>query len=160
MIDRVTPVHNPGPLYFDKGYHFINRKIGVIQWISDKIVHCPVALDRGKVPSFSGFESAHGNVVSYLDAALIAAQVGQAILYNFDKVDRMESETMWLRRATFSREWAPTHTDWNGVSRFEVTKTNKLSRAARNWRTIDLVAQISDIHIAYSLVHQLPYVAT
>ena len=147
---KVTHSH-----YFAQGYRSVPRWLGEVSWTTSSRAECPVQIGVTPETPFSGLESAHGNVVSFVDAMLVAAQIGQVLLYNLDDVHRGETETMWLRRATFSRSHPPSGPIRNESAVVDLVRTQLLERSGARWRTIDLRAQVAGIDVNYSLTHQL-----
>lgn len=145
-----------GASYFATGYQEAQRKLERVTLLGGGHAECTVSIECQSEQPASGLEAEHGTAVSFVDATLIAAQIGQVLIYDLDQMHRDETETLWLRRATFERSKPPEAEHFSGTADVRLAKTNRIARGTKVWRSADFTAQINDVHVRYSLVHELP----
>lgn len=102
-----------------------------------------------------GLESNHGSVVSFVDANILAAQLGQVYVYELDGLDRASTRTLWLRKAEFTRSSPPTRRKYEDMASVDLVKTLLVERPTVCWRTATLHAIIGEISVSYSIAHDV-----
>ncbi|MEC4017864.1 AvrD family protein [Streptomyces sp. H27-D2] len=107
-----------------------------------------------------GAEAAYAPSVSLIDCMVSVAQLAQALLYSYDRVDRVDSNTLWMRRISIGAQ-APSR-PYGGPfdASARVTRTRLLGHDGGSWRVADLtVDDFNGIHGWCSLAHRLPVAA-
>ena len=158
FTDRdIEKSQNSRPGYYSEGYKHIDRKLcSATSAPGDSRIHSFFALSDPVTPSgYSGLESAHGSVVTFVDANILAAQLGQVYVYELDGIDRASSRTLWLRKAEFTRSHPPSGRQYEGVARVDLIKTLLIDRPTVCWRTATLQAHLGDVSVSYSLAHDI-----
>ncbi|MCW5235644.1 AvrD family protein [Verminephrobacter eiseniae] len=85
-------------------------------------------------------------------------QLGQALLYNLDGMDRSQSNTLWMKRTTieFSQELSrSTQLQQPIFTRLE--NERKYIKPDGEWRRADIVSVICNAKIICSVTHRLPF---
>jgi hypothetical protein len=83
-------------------------------------------------------------------------QLGQALLYSLDGIDRASSNTLWMKRASFERlgvipafsNGQPIHVELRNVRRYD--------KPDGTWRRADIVGVVANRRIVCSVTHKLP----
>ncbi|WP_180342719.1 AvrD family protein [Auritidibacter ignavus] len=98
------------PGYYADGYKRVHRQLSsATSTPDDPRIHSYFTLSDPIGPSgHGGLESNHGSVVSFVDANIFAAQLGQGYVFELDGLDRASTRTLWLRKAEFTRNSPPT----------------------------------------------------
>lgn len=143
--------------YYTDGYKGVERRLSKAERNSVKSIWTAGFQidDILGAAGYSGLESGHGSVVSFVDANIIAAQLGQVIIYELDDVARESSRTLWLRKAEFRRSCPPSERRTAGDAEVELVKTLLIERSSTRWRTATLHAVIGDVDVIYSLAHDV-----
>jgi hypothetical protein len=86
-----------------------------------------------------------------IDLFVAALQLGQVLLYDLDRLERADSNTLWMRRTVIE----PTS---HRTKRFTTVLENerRLDNAAGTWRSADVVAVQSGFALRCSVAHLLP----
>ncbi|WP_437611832.1 AvrD family protein [Erwinia sp. V71] len=84
-------------------------------------------------------------------------QLGQALLYNLDGVDRAKSNTLWMKRTsiTFSQEISRS-TQLPQPIFTKLENARKYTKQDGDWRRADIVSIICNTRISCSVTHRLP----
>ncbi|GAB3615784.1 AvrD family protein [Okibacterium endophyticum] len=101
-------------------------------------------------------ESAYGRSVSYLDALVTTAQLGQVLMYTIDDIARADSNTFWLRKITLSATGPDRVPRGRISSALRTTKTTLLERGSSRWRASELAVEFGGVHATASVAHEIP----
>jgi hypothetical protein len=111
-----------------------------------------VAIDLERCSSDAELTIGPGpNAATMIDLFVAALQLGQVLLYGLDRMERSESNTLWMRRTVIE----PTE---RRPRQFAVVLENErlLETAAGTWRSADVVAAHSGLALRCSVAHLLP----
>ncbi|MBY8877278.1 AvrD family protein [Actinacidiphila acidipaludis] len=111
----------------------------------------------GTTPGSGGLEGAYQPSVSFIDAFVIALQLGQVLLYDLDGLDRAHSNTLWMRRTVLECDTPerpatgpfPVTTELAGSTLLD-------TRDGARWRTADITAACAGVRVLCSVTHELP----
>ncbi|HET9139277.1 AvrD family protein [Actinophytocola sp.] len=94
--------------------------------------------------------------LSLIDATICTAQLGQALAYTLEHVDRTNTGTLWMRRLRLrsSTPFLPI-TEPIAMS-VHVTRRQRLDRLGKSWRTYHLAGDIAAIRADASLAFTIP----
>lgn len=104
----------------------------------------------------TGFAAAYEPAISAVDCLVCMAQLAQTVLYSLDRVDRRESETLWMRTVWFEATRPARPTDEPFIALLEITKSRLLTHDGGLWRTADVAGDFHGLRVGSSLAHRLP----
>ncbi|MFJ9565173.1 AvrD family protein [Streptomyces fuscichromogenes] len=104
----------------------------------------------------TGLEAAYTPSTSMVDAIAVMGQLAQILLYALDGLDRADSETLWLRRATLSTRLPLRALDRAFPVHVRIEDTSRLAIAGDTWRVCDLGYDFHGITGGFSVAHRLP----
>lgn len=110
------------------------------------------------VTTLVGAEAAYAPSVSVIDAIVAVAQLTQLMLYEIDRFNRADSNTMWMRRIKIAAREPRRMAGPHFTTSVAVTSNRLLERGAMGrWRTVDAyAADFSGLSIEGSVAHRLP----
>lgn len=157
----VTALGSPSRHYF--AHLFRHRRQGVTHLTVDRTAGrvdatAHVTPAPGEDPlACAGLEAAYAPSVSMVDAIAVTGQLAQVLLYALDGLDRRDSQTLWLRRATLTtpRPLRPLDRAFPVHARIEDTHRPRL--AGDTWRVCDLGYTFHGITGSFSVAHRLPH---
>lgn len=97
-----------------------------------------------------------GGSSSLLDSMIVLAQLGQALLYRLDSLDRAQTNTLWMRRVDMWRNdpYQPLGVPMRCTT--EVTRSSTVDLAGTRWRVSNMAGTCGGTTVRYSVGHQLP----
>jgi hypothetical protein len=126
--------------------------------VSDILLHVDTSLDDPVMASGMAEPAtpdSHSGW-SHSSCFVAALQLGQALLYRLDGIDRANSNTLWMKRASFERLGSipafsnaqPIHVELRNVRRY--------NKPDGTWRRADIVGVIANRRVVCSVTHKLP----
>ncbi|MEV8524866.1 AvrD family protein [Streptomyces sp. NPDC052000] len=106
-----------------------------------------------------GLEGAYQPSVSFVDAFVVALQMGQALLYGLDNVERARSNTLWMRRTVLECEGPDRPAADPFAVTTELTDSTLLDVRGALWRTADITSTCAGIRVMCSVTHEIPRLA-
>jgi len=90
-----------------------------------------------------------------VDAFVVALEVGQILLYELDRLDRADSNTLWMRQTEL--QWT-SHGSAPIPAEATITIVNPrvLNRGTERWRTADIRGDVYGITARCAIAHRLP----
>ncbi|MFG3284107.1 AvrD family protein [Streptomyces sp. NPDC048111] len=106
-----------------------------------------------------GLEGSYQPSVSFIDAFVVALQMGQALLYGLDDVDRARSNTLWMRRTVLECEGPhrPAQAPFRVTT--ALTDSTLLDVRGAQWRTADITSSCAGVRVMCSVTHEIPRLA-
>lgn len=120
-------------------------------------IDATVVMERPDAARFAeGMGAAYQPATTAIDGLLVVAQLGQALLYETDRMDRDASNPLWLRN--LEMETAHPRPLSSGPCRASlVIRAGRLLHLRdQPWRTADVTAWFGGIRFSGSIAHQLP----
>ncbi len=106
-----------------------------------------------------GLEAQYHPSVSMVDSFVVSLQLGQVLLYELDRFPRAESNTLWMRHTSITRD-TPHR---SAADPFEATASLVDARLLRTaggiWRTATIVGDCQGVRTRCAVTHQLPITA-
>lgn len=111
----------------------------------------------GARPVTAGLEAAYQPAVGFVDAFVVTLQMGQALLYALDGLDRARSNTLWMRRTVLECETPnrPAAGPFPVLTAL-VDSTLLDARDGTRWRTADITGDCAGVRVICSVTHELP----
>ncbi|MGW8331709.1 AvrD family protein [Streptomyces sp. NPDC055897] len=106
-----------------------------------------------------GMEGSYQPSVSFIDAFVVALQMGQALLYGLDGVDRAHSNTLWMRRTVLESDTPHRTADAPFPVTTELTDSTLLEVRGARWRTADITSGCAGVRVMCSVTHEIPRLA-
>lgn len=104
----------------------------------------------------TGFAAAYEPSLSPVDCLVCMAQLAQSVMYSLDRIERRESDTLWMRTVTFETD-RPRHPMRQPfIARLEITRSRLLWHDGAPWRTADVAGDFHGLRVGSSLAHRLP----
>jgi hypothetical protein len=92
---------------------------------------------------------------SMLDCLVTSAQVGQALLYHEDGLQRGRTNTLWMRKMILEAA-----TPYHALAPFDIwgltARSERVAFGGGTWRTANMTADFQGIRIWVALAHKLP----
>ncbi|ONI61258.1 hypothetical protein ALI44B_12410 [Leifsonia sp. ALI-44-B] len=101
----------------------------------------------------AGLEARYWPSIGLTDAAAIGGQMAQALIYAGDEVARDNTDTLWMRRATFTATSPVRVVGVPQPSRMIVTRRRSLPHDGRTLHSVDVEAGIGGIAVTSSLAY-------
>jgi hypothetical protein len=90
-----------------------------------------------------------------VDAFVVTLQVGQILLYELDRLDRADSNTLWMRQTEI--HWSsPRPERIPDAAMVTISKARIIDRGAERWRTADICGDVYGITTRCAITHRLP----
>lgn len=103
---------------------------------------------------------------SMLDGFLVALQLGQALLYEYDGIARTDSDDLWMRSATITgaRPARPGRARGTGPAgplstTAQLLEPKVVPLRGEDWRTAVVTGSLGGVHTRCAVAHQLPATA-
>ncbi|AYC37727.1 AvrD family protein [Streptomyces griseorubiginosus] len=138
-----------------RGLEFVDMAVDRAAREIDATVRITPAPGEGH-PFSTGLEAAYGPSASMIDAITVTGQLTQVLLYALDGLDRHDSDTLWLRRATLSTRLPLRALDRPFPARARIEDTHRLAMADDTWRACDLSYSFHGISGRFAVAHRLP----
>ena len=106
-----------------------------------------------------GMEGVHQPSVSFVDAFVVALQLGQVLLYALDEVERARSNTLWMRRTVITCDTPHRPATGPFPVTTELTDATLLEARGGLWRTADITSSCAGVRVMCSVTHQIPRLA-
>lgn len=90
-----------------------------------------------------------------VDAFVSTLQLGQALLYRLDKLERNETNTLWMRQTAIDFA-TPSEVRHPAPLWVALKGTNRIPRDGGLWRTATVVGQLDAATVSCAVVHKLP----
>jgi hypothetical protein len=105
-----------------------------------------------------GLEAAYAQSLCAIDYFVATLQLGQVLLYNFDAMDRAESNTMWMRktRITLDRPNPAAAGGQRTALTVRLQKNRLILKDSESWRCADIVGTFDCGEVVCSVAHRLP----
>jgi hypothetical protein len=110
-------------------------------------------------PAGEGMEARYHPSVSIVDIFTVALQLGQALLYRQDGLERATTSTLWMRRAVIRPRTPHRPAGIAFPVGAELAGSRLLPARGATWRLADVVASGRDVLVRCSVAHQLPDLA-
>ncbi|ALV47803.1 hypothetical protein MB46_19965 (plasmid) [Arthrobacter alpinus] len=112
----------------------------------------------GSLGDLRGLEAEYPHDLSALEYFVSTLQLGQALLYRLDSMERADSNTLWMRRThiTFNR---PKHHEasWSETGlNVRLDRSRLVLRDGESWRCADIVGTHDVGEVVCSVAHRLP----
>jgi hypothetical protein len=118
-----------------------------------------VELDQGTAAASLaafGFGAAYQPTLTPLDALLVLAQVAQVLLYEQDSIQRVVSNTLWMRSFSVTAR-SPVQSVPPGVLCSVLARQSRvLPHRGSQWRLADVEGELLSMQVDASLAHRLP----
>jgi hypothetical protein len=101
----------------------------------------------------AGLEARYWPSIGLTDAAAIGGQMAQVLIYAGDEVARDNTDTLWMRRATFTATSPVRVVGEPRPSRMIVTRRRSLPHDGRTLHSVDVEAGIGGIAVTSSLAY-------
>lgn len=105
-----------------------------------------------------GIASAHQPYLTDVHNILGIAQIAQALLYQVDRIDRADSNTLWTRSFTARREGPPRLEKHTGVVSVAVVEHEHLHTTGDIWSISSWTSECGGVVTTFELAHKLPTV--
>lgn len=143
--------------YISEHLKYIKHDIVAIQFTDSDEVSCLVSRESKENVDYYGIESNFFDTISILEWLVVFSQVGQLLAYQFDAINRRDSDTLWMKwvKAEMS-ERCYYH---NPIPTFgKITKSKLLNMGNEKWRIFEMVGSAfhDQIHFKGKLAHKLP----
>ncbi|HCN75049.1 AvrD family protein [Pseudolactococcus plantarum] len=128
-----------------------------IDLLSEKYAICDVVREVIHDASYQGLASDHSHTISILEWLIIVSQFAQVMAYNFDDIDRCDSDTLWMR--TIKAKIKKPFQDVTPIMLMgEIVKSTSLKRGADEWRILELQGGTIDEDVMFSgnIAHKIP----
>lgn len=145
-----------GNNYFAEHLKYVKHDIRNIVFDGDNI-SCNVVREMDTSVNFSGVESAFADSLSILEWLVIFSQMGQALAYHIDSVDRQVSETLWMKWVKAEMQEPYEYNKEIFVSG-GITKRKWLKMGKETWSLFEMVGSALDGLICFEgkITHKLP----
>ncbi|HKT03263.1 MAG TPA: AvrD family protein [Rugosimonospora sp.] len=90
------------------------------------------------------------------DSTIVLAQLGQALLYRLDDLDRTQSSTLWMRRVDMWRDNPYQPLDVAVPCTTSVKRSSIVEHDGARWRVSNMAGTHGGTTVRYSVGHQLP----
>jgi hypothetical protein len=90
------------------------------------------------------------------DSMIVLAQVGQALLYELDGLDRTQTNNLWMRRVDMWRDNPHQPLDIAESCVTRVKRSSVVDYAGSRWRASNIAGRCGGTTVEYSVGHQLP----
>jgi hypothetical protein len=104
----------------------------------------------------TGFAAAYEPSLSAVDCLVCMAQLAQSVMYSLDRIERRESETLWMRTVWFESARPRQPVQGPFIALLEVTKSRLLPYDGALWRIVDVAGDFHGLRVGSSLAHRLP----
>lgn len=102
-------------------------------------------------------ESAYRPSATLVDAFVVGLQLGQAMLYRLDDLDRADSATLWMRSAELQVATPRRPVPHDGPVRGRLRNPQLLTPTGKGrWRRADIEAELCGVRVRCSVAHALP----
>lgn len=107
----------------------------------------------------AGIASAYQPYLTDVHNILGIAQIGQALLYQVDRIKRADSNTLWTRSFTARREGPPRQGRNTGLVSVAVVDHEHLRTGGDTWSISSWTSACEDLVTTFELAHKLPAAA-
>ena len=85
-----------------------------------------------------------------------ALQLGQALLYELDEVQRSETNTLWMKRTSIVVTAASPRFEGPQPLHVRLEDIRRYTKADGDWRRADVIGLVANMKITCSVTHRLP----
>ncbi|MGX7048713.1 AvrD family protein [Pseudolactococcus piscium] len=96
-LDLVAPETESDISYVATHLKSMTHDLTNIDLLSEKYANCDVVRQCISKPIYSGISSRYSASISIFEWLIIVSQFAQVMAYNFDKITRCDSDTLWMR---------------------------------------------------------------
>ncbi|GAA3536630.1 AvrD family protein [Amycolatopsis ultiminotia] len=91
-----------------------------------------------------------------IDAFVVALQLGQILLYELDRFDRADSNTLWMRQTEI--QWSPQRRDVadRRAATTGIVSPRILNRGTDRWRVADIRGDVYGVSVRCAITHRVP----
>lgn len=128
-----------------------------IDLLTEKYAICDVVREVIHESAYKGIESAYSHTISILEWLIIVSQFAQVMAYNFDKMNRCDSDTLWMRTIK-AKIKAPVQDVTPMMIIGEIVKSTSIRRGDDEWRILELQGGTIDEEVIFSgnIAHKIP----
>lgn len=120
--------------------------------IQDDKIEYETRINR-KTPT-RGLEANYFPFVTFIDAVILSGQISQAFLYHLDDISRNESNTLWMRKVSITRDKLLNH-DTSFVGLTILNRSQIIKMGDSIYRSAIMTGKFSDVTIKYSVAHDI-----
>lgn len=120
--------------------------------IQDDEIKYKTRINRGNPTR--GLEANYFPFVTFIDAVILSGQISQAFLYHLDDISRNESNTLWMRKVSITRNKLLNH-DTSFVGTTILNKSQIIKMGDSIYRSAIMTGEFSDVTIKYSVAHDI-----
>ena len=128
-----------------------------IDLLSEKYANCDVVREVVDIPTYGGISSRYSSSISILEWLIIVSQFAQVMVYNFDKITRCDSDTLWMRTIKAQIK-APIHYLEPTMVIGEIVKSTSLKRGDDEWQILEMQGGTigEDVIFSGNIAHKIP----
>lgn len=113
-------------------------------------------LEPGTAAPGNGLEGLYQPTMTYVDLFVVGLQFGQILLYGLDGVSRADSQTLWMRRTTFTSRRPRRRGPEPVPVRTKLVEPMQVADDQGLWRTADIVTETPGASMRCLVSHLLP----
>lgn len=153
----VTPQTGAKTSYIATHLKSITHDLTNIDLLSEKYANCDVVRQCISSPSYSGISSRYSASISIFEWLIIVSQFAQVMAYNFDKLTRCDSDTLWMRTIKAEIKKPLPYIEPTLVIG-EIVKSSSLKRGEDEWRILEMQGGTIDEDVIFSgnIAHKIP----
>lgn len=140
-------------------YHLKNVKHDIqnIKYPNNNEICCEVLREKSGNTIFSGIGSGFSNSISLVECLVFFSQMGQLLAYNYDLINREDSETLWMKQVKAKID-IPYKYSGPILATGKIVNCKLLKLGTDYWRTFEMDGGTADdyIHFSGKIAHKLP----
>lgn len=156
-LDLVVPENESNISYVATHLKSLTHDLTNIDLLSEKYANCDIVRECISKPSYSGVSSCYSASVSIFEWLIIVSQLAQVMAYNFDKITRCDSDTLWMRTIKAEIKKPLPYTKPLLVIG-EIVKSTSLKRGEDEWRILEMQGGTigEDVIFSGNIAHKIP----
>ena len=119
-----------------------------------------VVARAGDASLTQGLGGAYEPSLSMIDSLLTLAQLAQVLAYSFDRIDRSDSNTLWMRRLSMTSTTPRRPLAGSLAATVWLERERLLELDGGHWRALEMTGNVCGISARSSIAHRLPAGAT
>lgn len=146
-----------GDSYFSDHLKSLRHDIINIDFLTPTTAICEVTRTEYFLENYLGIESAHILSMSVLEWLVIFSQFAQLLTYNFDYMNRCDSDTLWMRSVKAEIK-EPFSYEEPIITSGEIVKSSIVKKGEDSWRLLEMKGSTIDENVEFEgkLAHRLP----
>lgn len=146
--------------YISNHLKFLKHDIHNINQLGSTGIVCDITRNIILPTEMNGINSNIQKIPSLIEWLVIFSQMAQVVAYNFDFMERSESQTLWMKYVKAEMKDFPVTSlhDRQFMAWGEIDQAKLLKIKNQSWRTFNLFGEVFDHNVTFigKIAHQLP----